>query len=103
MSILETKIKHFQNLGFNVIDFKTYKSMLNQIGYDISLAYAEKWGTINTYEGEQAITTKCFYKGTNIAYCNFAGDHLKDECNLNSLQNLRMEYCFYFGDKVYIV
>lgn len=103
MSILENKIKHFQNLGFNVLDFRTYKSMLNQIGYDISIIYADKWGTINTWEGEQVTCTKCFYIGTDIAYCNIAGDHLKNERDLKSLQKLRMEYCFYFGDKIYMV
>ena len=103
MSSLDTKIKHFENLGYSVLNFQTYKSMLNQIGYDINITYTQKWATVNSWEGENYYATKCFYLGTNIAYCNIAGDSLKNESNSNSLKNLRLNYCFYFGENIYIV
>lgn len=103
MQNLEMKIKHFESLGYNVLSFQAYKSMLNQIGYDITITYAQKWASANTWEGVQYYATNCFYFGTSIAYCNIAGDSFKTKRNCQSLKNLRLNYCFYFGENIYIV
>lgn len=103
MNSLETKIKHFEDLGYNVVNFQTYKTMLNQIGYDINITYAQKWATINSWDGENYYATNCFYSGTNIAYCNIAGDKLKNEIDSQALKNMRLNYCFYFGENIYII
>ena len=103
MKTIESKIKHFEKIGFNVVDFKTYKSMLNQIGYDINMSYANKWGCYNSWDGEQYIATSCFFKNTNIGFANIAGNHLRNTKDSDSLSNIRLNYCFYFGENIYIV
>ena len=100
---IKDKIKHFESLGFNVLSFQQYKSILNQIGYDITIAYADKWGTVNSWDGVQYVATKCFYTNSNVAFCNVKGDKMKVEKDAYSLSQIRLNYCFYFGDKIYVV
>ena len=100
---IKDKIKHFESLGLEVLDFQQYKSVLNQIGYDITITYADKRGVINTWEGVQYVATRCSYINSNVAFCNVEGDKMKVVKNAYSLSQVRLNYCFYFGDKIYIV
>ena len=100
---IKEKIIHFESLGFNVLDFQQYKSVLTQIGYDITITYADKWGTVNSWDGVQYIATKCFYINSSVAFCNIEGDKMKTVKNAYSLSQVRLNYCFFFGDKIYIV
>lgn len=100
---IKDKIKHFESLGYNVLSFQAYRAMLNQIGYDITITYADKWASANTWDGVQYFATKCFYINSDIAFCNVEGDKMKVVENAYSLSQVRLNYCFYFDDKIYIV
>ena len=100
---IEDKIKHFESLGYNVLSFQQYKSILTQIGYDITATYADKWASLNTWDGVPYFATKCFYINSDVAFCNVEGDKMKVLKNAYSLSQVRLNYCFYFGENIYII
>ena len=100
---LENTIKHFTDEGYNVVSYRQFVSMLKQINYNMTINYLYRTWCANSIDGNLYYTVSCYYKDSNIGFANINGLHLKNERNYRALQNVRLNYCFVFSGKLYVL
>ena len=100
---LENTIKHFESEGCNIVSYQQFVNMLKQINYDMTISYLYETRCANCADGNLYYTVSCHYKGSNIDFANINGLHLKNECDYQTLQNIRLNYCFVFSGKLYVL
>ena len=100
---LENIIKHFESEGYNILSYNQFVNMLRQINYDMTVGYLYETRCANCVEGNLYYTVSCHYKDSNIGFANINGLHLKNEHDYQALQNMRLNYCFVFSGKLYVL